>query len=78
MGELSRFCPPVLIIRWPKKYHSNGPKVVLLTFGVQGRVFGRRKRVFDETKIILFKLANIGRSKSLIIHPAMYYHPNIG
>ncbi len=57
-----------------KKYLPNGQSG-LVTFGVEGG-FEAAKIVADETKIFSL-LANIGDSKSLIIHPASTTHQQL-
>ncbi|HLW30344.1 MAG TPA: O-acetylhomoserine aminocarboxypropyltransferase/cysteine synthase family protein [Brumimicrobium sp.] len=58
-----------------KKYLPNGQSG-LITFGVKGG-FESAKIISDETKIFSL-LANIGDTKSLIIHPASTTHQQLG
>lgn len=57
-----------------KKYLPNGQSS-LVTFGVKGG-FESAKKIADETKIFSL-LANIGDTKSLIIHPASTTHQQL-
>ena len=57
-----------------KKYLPNGQSSIV-TFGVKGG-FESAKKIADETKIFSL-LANIGDTKSLIIHPASTTHQQL-
>ena len=57
-----------------KKYLPNGQSG-LVTFGVKGG-YDHAKKISDNTKIFSL-LANIGDSKSLIIHPASTTHSQL-
>ena len=54
-----------------RKYFPNGPGAIL-TFGIRGG-FERAKTFIEALKIHSF-LANVGDSKSLVVHPATVTH----
>ncbi len=58
-----------------KKYHNHGLFGALLGFGVKGGLESGRKLI--ESVELLSHLANIGDSKSLIIHPATTTHQQL-
>lgn len=58
-----------------KKYHNHGLFGALLGFGVKGGLEAGRKLI--ESVELMSHLANIGDSKSLIIHPATTTHQQL-
>ena len=58
-----------------KKYLPTSGQSGLVTFGVKGG-YDHAKKISDNTKIFSL-LANIGDSKSLIIHPASTTHSQL-
>ena len=62
-------------IQWPVKDYLPKGQSGIVTFGLKGG-FDAAKKVADDTKIFSL-LANIGDSKSLIIHPASTTHQQL-